>query len=308
MAITANGQTLYVAAFGSSKVGIFNTATLEDNSFTPSSANHIAVTGGGPAGLILDEANQHLFTLTRFDNSVSVISTASNSQIAHLPLHNPEPPSIVAGRRFLYDAYFTSSNGEASCSSCHIFGDMDDLSWDLGNPDDVLLHNPLEIKLKIVAQLGQQANGVDFQNFHPMKGPMTTQTLRGMVNHGAMHWRGDRANQNGSVYDADVAFRNFRVAFPGLVGRDEQIPEADMQAFSDFILQVYLPPNPIRNLDSSLTASQTAGRNFMTGARRSDGLSTDVFGVETGFKCVGCHILDPANGHFGGNGDQSFEG
>ena len=36
----------------------------------------------------------------------------------------------------LYDANLTSSNGEASCSSCHIFGDMDDLGWDLGNPDD----------------------------------------------------------------------------------------------------------------------------------------------------------------------------
>ena len=29
--------------------------------------------------------------------------------------------------------------------------------------------------------------------FHSMKGPMTTQTLRGMVNNGSMHWRGDRA-------------------------------------------------------------------------------------------------------------------
>ena len=49
-------------------------------------------------------------------------------------LYNPEPSGVVAGRPMLYDAYNTSSNGEASCSSCHIFGDMDHIAWDLGNP------------------------------------------------------------------------------------------------------------------------------------------------------------------------------
>jgi len=308
MVLTGNGQTLYVAAFGSSKVGVFNTAQLEANTFTPSSASHITVSGGGPAGLVLDEANQRLYVLTRFDNGLAVINTSTNTEVDHLSLYNPEPVNLVNGRRMLYDAYFTSSNGEASCSSCHIFGDLDDLAWDLGNPDDHLIPNPLNIKLETVSQIGGGvANQVDFDNFHPMKGPMTTQTLRGMVNHGAMHWRGDRADQNGNVNNPDISFRNFRVAFPGLVGRETQIPESDMQAFSDFILQVYLPPNPIRNLDLSLTADQQAGRNFMTGSRRSDGLVADLFGVETGFNCVGCHTLNAANGHFGGNGEASFE-
>ena len=35
-----------------------------------------------------------------------------------------------------------------------------------------------------------------------------------------------------------------------------------MQAFTDFILQVTYPPNPIRALDNSLTADQQAGRDF----------------------------------------------
>ena len=46
-----------------------------------------------------------------------------------------EPARVVEGRPFLYDAVETSSNGEASCSSCHISGDVDRLSWDLGNPE-----------------------------------------------------------------------------------------------------------------------------------------------------------------------------
>ena len=302
MAISGDGQTLYVAAFGSGKVGVFNTAQLETDSFTPNSANHIGVTGGGPNGLVLDEARNRLYVLTRFDNGLSVIDTTTNIEIAHQLLYNPEPASVRQGRPFLYDAVQTSSNGEASCASCHIFGDFDSLAWDLGNPDDIRIPNPLPIKLEAIAQL--QGTDVDFDNFHPMKGPMTTQTLRGMANHGAMHWRGDRANQAGDVFDEDVAFRNFRVAFPGLVGRIGTIAESDMQKFSDFALQIKLPPNPIRALDNSLTADQQAGRNFMTGSRRSDGI---IAINDAGFNCVGCHTFDPAQGFFGGNGEASFE-
>ena len=56
MALTGDGSTLYLAAFGSSKIGIFNTAQLENDTFVPNSADHITVSGGGPSGLILDEA------------------------------------------------------------------------------------------------------------------------------------------------------------------------------------------------------------------------------------------------------------
>jgi DNA-binding beta-propeller fold protein YncE len=302
MVVTSNGQTLYVAAFGSSKVGVFNTAQLENDTFTPTSASHIPVSGGGPSGLVLDEARQRLYVMTRFDNGLSTINTSTAAETAHVTFHNPEPLSVVQGRPILYDAFFTSSNGEASCSSCHIFGDFDSIAWDLGNPDDEMIPNPLPKKLQQVAEIG--GTDVDFDNFHPMKGPMATQTLRGMAHAGAMHWRGDRADQNGDIFNEDIAFRNFRVAFPGLVGRDSQIPETDMQKFADFILQVQLPPNPIRNLDNSLTGDQQAGRNFMTGSRRADGIAV---GGGFGFNCVGCHTLDAGQGFFGTDGQASFE-
>ena len=128
MAVTADGSTLYVAAFGSSKVGVFDTAQLESNTFTPSSASHISVSGGGPTGVVLDEANDRLYVMTRFDNSISVVDTTTNLEIDHMPVYNPEPANIVDGRPFLYDAVATSSNGEASCSSCHVFGDLDSLA------------------------------------------------------------------------------------------------------------------------------------------------------------------------------------
>ena len=55
---------------------------------------------------------------------------------------HPEPANIIAGRRFLYDARETSANGTSACAS-HIFGDMDQLAWDLGNPDGDLLATPI---------------------------------------------------------------------------------------------------------------------------------------------------------------------
>ncbi len=301
MVISSDGTTLYTVAFGSSKVGIFDVTELENDTFVPDSADHIAVSGGGPSGIVLDEARGRLYVLTRFDSSISVLDVATRTELDHLPLHSPEPLSVTEGRPILYDAHFTSSNGEASCSSCHIFGDLDSLAWDLGNPDDVKIPNPLPIKLEDIAVLNGE--DVDFDFFHPMKGPMTTQTLRGMANHGAMHWRGDRADA-GDPFSEDIAFRNFRVAFPGLVGRDSMIPETDMQAFSDFALQIMLPPNPVRALDNSLTPDQQAGFNFMTGSRRSDGI---FVGGGTGFNCVGCHTLNPSQGFFGTDGQASFE-
>jgi hypothetical protein len=39
-------------------------------------------------------------------------------------------------------------------SSCHIFGDMDDLAWDLGNPDDAVKTNPIPINLAIAITAG----------------------------------------------------------------------------------------------------------------------------------------------------------
>jgi DNA-binding beta-propeller fold protein YncE/mono/diheme cytochrome c family protein len=287
MAITADGSTLYVAAFGSSEVGVFGTAALEADTFTPDAADHIAVPGGGPSGLVLNEAHGLLYVLTRFDDAVSVIDLGTRAEIAHHAVHDPEPPAVVAGRPILYDARLSSSNGEASCASCHVFGDLDSLAWDLGNPDDIVIANPNPFEFGTAT------------TFHPMKGPMTTQSLRGMANHGPMHWRGDRTGgiDGGDPLDEDAAFKRFAGAFDSLLGRGAPLGPADMQKFTDFILQVTYPPNPVRNLNDTLTASQQAGHDLFFG-RIIDGVRN----------CVGCHVLDPAAGYFGTDGESSIDG
>ncbi|MFI5395210.1 MAG: hypothetical protein ACHQ9S_06710 [Candidatus Binatia bacterium] len=290
MSVTSDGATLYVAAFGSSQVGVFNTTQLENDTFVPDGANYIAVSGGGPSGVVLDEPNHRLYVLTRFDNGVSVVNTLTNAEVDHQHLFTVEPAGVVAGRPFLYDANLTSSNGEASCSSCHVFGDFDSLAWDLGVPENTVLHNPNPFRIPAIID----------PDFHSLKGPMTTQTLRGMINNGPMHWRGDRTAGNdpgGNPLDANGAFLKFNVAFTSLVGRATQLTPAQMQQFATFILQVTLPPNPNRALDNSLTAAQQAGRDFFMGSVPTDTLQP----------CHGCHALDPANGHFGTDGFSSFE-
>ena len=290
MAVASDG-TLYVAAFGSSKVGVFDTTALEDDTFMPDMGNHIEVSGGGPSGLALDESNHRLYVLTRFDDAVKVIDTISRREIGQHSLYNPEPAVVVDGRRFLYDAHFTSSNGEAACASCHVFADFDSLAWALGDPGAAVVpnFNPLRSPEKQ-------------KPFHPMKGPMTTQTLRGLAHQGPMHWRGDRTGAtflgDPLFFDATLAFEAFNVAFASLLGRDEgPLTAADMRAFTDFVLQIQPGPNPVRSLDNQLTAAQARGRSIF--------LDEQML-VDPVAHCAGCHTLDASEGAFGTSGQAAF--
>jgi sugar lactone lactonase YvrE len=298
LAVSSDGATLYVTGFGSQKIGVYDTAALEGNTFHPPDpppavgVTYVSLAGGGPSGLALDETNDRLYVLTRFDNSVRVVDTVTLTENTALKqsLYNPEPASVVDGRPFLYDAAFTSSNGETSCSSCHVFGDLDSLAWDLGNPDGTVVSNFNPFRLQLQST----------HTFHPMKGPMTTQSLRGLFNAGPMHWRGDRTGAMSSgdpnALNETLAFEAFNVAFNGLLGRSGPLTNAEMAAFTTFMLQSTYPPNPIRSLDNSLTTDESAGQSFYVNTT-----------VDT-LKCNDCHVVNPAQNFFGTAGQSSFEG
>ncbi|MGB3049801.1 MAG: hypothetical protein WBB42_02310 [Polyangiales bacterium] len=180
MAISSDGSTLYIAGFGSSAIGVYDTAELEADTFTPDAANMISLPRGGPSGLVLDEARARLYVMTRFENSIVVIDTVTRGLVQTVEMANPEPVSVIEGRPFLYDAKLTGSNGEASCASCHVFGDMDDLAWDLGDPDLLPAPNPNPCPPGVIGVC-------NLEDFDPLKGPMTTQSLRGLENAGPMH-------------------------------------------------------------------------------------------------------------------------
>jgi DNA-binding beta-propeller fold protein YncE/mono/diheme cytochrome c family protein len=312
MAITSDGSTLYVAGFGSNGVGVYDTAQLKSDTFVPSAANIIPIPGG-PSGLLLDNARDRLYVTSRITNATYIFDTTTNSPITCptppctfvLGMHNPEPPEITAGRPFLYDATLTSANGEASCGGCHIFGDMDDISWDLGDPDgNIVAPNP-NPKPLVSADAPGLGGLPDAPRLDSMKGPMTTQSLRGLAFSGPMHWRGDRTGSQCFFIDTvgnsdceDQAFNAFNVAFPGLLGRDTQLATANMQAFTDFALRLTYPPNPIRALDNSMTPQEQAGFDLYTDPLR---LTDQVA------NCNGCHVLDRSQGFFGTSGGTTFE-
>ena len=323
--VSSNGAKLYVPAFGSAKIGVFDTADIESASFeanfdpTLESANYIPTTGGGPAGLALDETNDRLYVLTRFDNRVHAIDATTEATVQSLSLHNPEPASVVTGRQFLYDAQVSSANGEASCASCHIFGDFDSLSWNLGDPDGGVTPNATPSASPNMP-FGSIGGAAAWNSFHPMKGPMTTQTLRGMATHGGMHWRGDRvsgffgndacnnSSPSNSPCNESLSFRNFIVAFEGLVGKQGTITPVQMQQFTDFILQVMLPPNPVRALDNMLTTAAAAGETKYFACPNAQCQFNGAGTSDTIEDCDGCHEPKPLLGFFGTAGQQTFEG
>src|SRR5690606_36000880 len=140
MAFSEDGERLYIAGFGSARVLVASVDALVDGTWSPEASDFIEV-GGGPLDVLLDSERGQFYTLTRFDNTLVTVDTASESVMSRVSLFNPEPAYVVEGRPFLYDARLSSSNGEASCGSCHIFGDMGDISWDLANPDGNVAEN-----------------------------------------------------------------------------------------------------------------------------------------------------------------------
>ncbi len=240
--------TVYVAATSSGRVGVLSP--------TGAVVGRIAV-GQGPTGLAIDEARQRLYVYNRFDQTLSVVNTGSREQTASVPVgFNPEPAAVREGRRFLYDASL-SSHGTVSCASCHLNGHRDGMAWDLGNPQG----------LPDLVPLSSPFPGIPggSENLHPMKGPMTTQTLRGIIGNEPFHWRGDRAT-----------FEHFNGAFVGLLGRASQLSAAEMAQFKEFVRTLTYPPNPHEPL-----SRPPANQSFF---------ATDV--LDGGIiNCSQCHIV-----------------
>lgn len=250
-----DGSKAYVAALGSNKLGVLDGTTAAVTARIP--------VGQGPVGLAMAADGARVYAYNRFDGTISVVRTNSDQVVRTVSLgFDPTPQVIRTGRPFLYDAALTSGHGDASCASCHAFADNDNLAWDLGDTQGNFQAPPpgqIDILLK---------------GFHPMKGPMATQTLRGLANVGRLHWRADRAN-----------FQAFNGAFVSLNGRADSLSAADMQAYADFILTVRFPPNPNRFLNDALpnpalAPSPTRGLN--------EYLNVDH---EVLLRCNTCHLL-----------------
>ncbi len=277
----ASGTTGWIAGMGSNNVVRVDAAGARQG--TPTEV------GEGPAGLALDEAGGALYVWNRFGCSISVVSTATALQTSETPIFDPTPAAIKAGRPALYDTHATSGLGQASCASCHIDARMDRLAWDLGAPNGTVESIP-----ETNCGLGGLLPCPDF---HPQKGPMTTQTLQDIIGHEPHHWRGDRRG-----------LESFAAAFESLNGDDLRPPPPAMQAFEDFLATIHFPPNPFRALDNTLPASLPLPGHFTTGRFTAAGLPLPTGNAVRGLSlyrtagldgslavvqldCVTCHTL-----------------
>jgi DNA-binding beta-propeller fold protein YncE len=202
--------------------------------------------GEGPTGIALDEARAQLYVLNKFDATISVVSTVSQSEVSRVRFFDPSPTALKRGRRHLYDTHETSGTGIVSCASCHPDARTDRLAWDLGNPAGEELPRD--------EQYLQGGTGVELP-WHPLKGPMLTQTLQDIIGKEPFHWRGDRDG-----------IEDFNATFETLLGDDEQLSTAEMQEFEDFLATIWLPPNPFRPLDNSLPTNLPLPGHYSTGA------------------------------------------
>jgi len=234
------GTRGYVAGLGSNNVVVV--------SLTGQRLGRFEV-GEGPTGLVLDEARGNLYVLNRFAASLSVVSLSDHQEKSRVPFFDPTPSVIKVGRKHLYNTRETSGTGHVSCGSCHVDGRMDRLAWDLGDPAGQMEALADQNKGMGVPQL---LGG--FEPVHPMKGPLTTQTLQDIIGKEALHWRGDRDG-----------LEDFNPAFVHLQGDDMMLSAAQMQQFEDFLATLTFPPNPFRNLDNSLPTHLPLPGHYTTG-------------------------------------------
>ncbi|HEY0548315.1 MAG TPA: hypothetical protein VGF13_01865, partial [Verrucomicrobiae bacterium] len=282
IAFGPSGGNYFITAFGSDRVARIDansgnvTARIELNPSAPGSVANPR-TKRGPRGLAL-KPGAAIYVLNRISNTLTVMDLvpATPTVVREIAIgsHDPTPQVIRDGRGFLYDAKL-SGGGLVSCASCHIDGEMDLLAWNLGDPAGSLSTNVMRVSgSQQVAPGGISSNVV----FHPMKGPMTTQTLRGLLGLDPLHWRGDRTN-----------FLHFNGAFDSLLG-GIGLSAADMVAYRSFINTMVFQPNPNQNLNRTLPATlaggnPTLGRNAFVGTNYAS-----LLGVIQ-LNCNVCHGL-----------------
>jgi DNA-binding beta-propeller fold protein YncE len=287
LVLDAAADRVYIAAQGTDRVGVLDRAGTRQGviELGPPGAAVDTPSMRGPRGLALHPTADRLYVFERLAHALAVVDTQSLNVLTEVELeHDPTPLDISTGRRFLYDAK-RSGNGTMSCAACHVDGDIDLLAWDLGDPEG-----------EVTQPNGNPPPPFDLaplEDYHPMKGPMTTQALRGLGGVAPYHWRGEKE---------DLESFNDSFGPEGILG-GEVLSTAHLSDFVEWLESGTFPPNPNQTLDRGLSnlpanANASAGKDaFML-----DILDTTPFlGFDLEVSCQACHSFQPGN-YSGTNG------
>jgi YVTN family beta-propeller protein len=211
--------------------------------------------GRGPRGLAFDPGRNRLYVFNRLSHDVTVIDTAADQVVARVPIgYDPTPDAVREGRVFLYSAE-PSGDGSQACVSCHADGHHDNLTWDVGSAADP-------------------------------KGPMFTQSLRGLKDNAPYHWRGERAT-----------LRDFNVAFEDLF-HGRRLPDEDNDRLARYLETIQYPPNPNLNRDGSFsTTLARCGMQLFMGQAPVDCPPPGPQEKRQFFPCVACHTPPHGSNH-----------
>lgn len=261
----ADGTHGWVAAFASDRVAKISSAGVVQSrvDVRPVTANGSRGMRG-PRGLALSADASRLYVLNKLSNTVSVVDTAATTVLTEVAAgsRDPMPVGIKEGRGFLFDARL-SGNGTMSCAICHPDADRDGIAWDLGDPGGAMVN---------VTGFNNSIHDTTAYSraLHPMKGPMVTQTLRGLSGSQILHWRGDRP----TIQSFNVTYRDLMAG--------SLLPTPDIDALAAYLLSLRHHPNPFRGLNRALPASINGGNPTNGHAMFIDHLASH---------CMVCHAL-----------------
>jgi YVTN family beta-propeller protein len=251
----------YVAAFGSDAIIVLSTASspptfvgrhiltpvtsaMPVTPFTPARC--------GPRGMTMSANGNELFVFNGIDNSFSRVNLTVTSSTASTAIalgYDPTPAAIKRGIGHLANADH-SGGGTSSCMSCHVDGHFDMLMWNLS---DFLDPAP--------------ADAPQFEKDN--KGPMATQTLRGLFETGRLHWRGEQSGLDDFNQDG----------FVGLLKRSTTLTTAEFDDVKAGTFSLFHPANPREPANRVYSGSLATGLDAF---RRTPAV---------GATCAECHRL-----------------
>ena len=159
---------------------------------------------------------------------------------------------------------FTSSHGDSSARAATSSATSTASPGTSAIPTTTMLNNPGPFTVGAAAASRSPTST-------RMKGPMTTQSLRGMANHGPMHWRGDRTGGNERARRSPTAARSTRTRrsrsstsrSPGCSAASAQLTPTEMQAVHRLHPAGHLSAEPDPQPRQLAHADQQPGRQLL---------------------------------------------